>query len=373
MKSIRKRNKIVICANSSWYIYNFRKNTIKSLVDMGYEVYAVASKDNSSKKLSKICTKYYQFKLKPNGVNPLSESLVIMKLFVIYLVVRPAFVMNFTPKMNIYSSIVSFFFMAKVINNISGLGTVFSDTSFLSRFTERLYKFSQLFATKIFFQNENDLDMFVSKKIAPRHKCEYIPGSGVNLKTFSVCEAPDDHVVRFLIVCRMLYKKGIVEFADAAKHIKDKYGHKVEFRAIGFIDPDNKYSISEQIMKNWVTKDILTYGGALDDVRKEISLSDCVVLPSVYPEGTPKSLLEAGAMGKPIITTNMPGCSSTVIDGSTGFLCDPGSTHDLIAKIEKIISMTHQDRYQMGLRSRRHIEKKFDEKIVIKKYLNCLK
>lgn len=372
MNTSKNKKKVVLCANSSWYLYNFRKNTIKAFINRGYQVYTVAPHDKKTKNLSKICTKHYVFDLKPTGMNPFREALVIFKLFWIYFDIRPEFVMNFTPKMNIYSTIAASMFNTKVINNISGLGTIFSRVSFFSKFVEMLYRFSQLFATKIFFQNESDLNMFISKKIVQDYKSEYIPGSGVNLDAFSVVQAPDDGIVRFIIVCRLLYEKGIDKFATAARYCRNKYGNKVEFRAIGFLDANNPNAVSQEIISKWEKEKILTYGGALDDVRAEISIADCVVLPSIYPEGTPKSLLEAGAMGKPIITTKMPGCSSTVINGITGFLCEPGSTDDLIFHLEKIILMSHSDRYQMGLKSRKLMENKFDERIVINKYLDCL-
>ena len=152
-----------------------------------------------------------------------------------------------------------------------------------------------------------------------------------------------------------------------------KYGARVQFRAVGFLDKKNKRAVPSQVMDDWEARGVLTYGGAVEDVRSEIALTDCVVLPSVYPEGTPKSLLEGAAMGKPIITTNMPGCASTVEDGVNGFLCRPGSTSDLVFSLEKIINMTHSSRLRLGLNSRELVEMKFDEKIVIEKYLECLK
>lgn len=372
MMGKKKKRKVVLCANSSWYIYNFRKNTIKAFREDGHQVFVVAPKDRYSTYLTELGAEYYEFKLDPTGLNLFKEMSVIFKLLIIYLDIRPNLVMNFTPKMNIYSTFPSVFVGAKVVNNISGLGVVFTADSFFSKFVSLMYRCTQIFAIKVFFQNKYDMDHFIARNIVPRNKCEYLPGSGVDLKRFVVTDAPDDGVVRFVIVCRMLYEKGVGLLAEAAEYCKAKYGGRVEFRAVGFLDEKNAGAISKEAMNDWSVKGFLIYQGALKDVRPEIAVSDCVVLPSVYPEGTPKSLLEGAAMGKPIITTDMPGCSSVVDHEINGLLCRPNSLDDLIMNLEKLINMSHNDRCKMGLRSRELVEQRFDERIVIEKYLKCL-
>lgn len=373
MVANKKKFVVVLCANTSWYIYNFRRNTIKAFIREGHQVIVVAPQDESSKFFTELGVKHYKFSLNPNGTNPFKEILVISKLISLYLYIKPNFVMNFTPKMNVYSTIASIVSRSKTINNISGLGSVFVEDSVFSKFVSLLYRFTQMFSAKVFFQNNDDMEMFISRKIVPRFKCEYIPGSGVDLEWFQLTEAPDDDVVRFIIVCRMLYEKGIDSYARAAEFCREKYGDKVQFIAVGFLDKGNKRALPIEVMDDWVSKGILIYRGGLGDIRPEVALSDCIVLPSIYPEGTPRSLLEGGAMGKPIITTNMPGCASTVENGENGFLCGPRSTSDLVLSMEKIINMTHKRRLKMGLKSRELVERKFDEQIVIKKYLECLK
>jgi glycosyltransferase involved in cell wall biosynthesis len=372
MSSEDKKLNVVLCANSSWYIYNFRKNTIKAFTEEGHQVFVVAPRDEYSKHFAGLGAEYYDFNLDPRGTNLFKEVMVIRALLFIYLRVMPNFVMNFTPKMNIYSTVASFFVGAKVVNNISGLGTVFTENTLFSKFVCLLYRVTQIFAIKVFFQNQYDMERFVGRKIVPQHKCEYLPGSGVDLERFVVTEAADDGVVRFIIVCRMLYEKGVGLLVEAAEYCQAKYGDGVEFRAVGFLDDKNQGAVSEEVMNDWVTNGFLIYQGALEDVRPEIAISDCMVLPSVYPEGTPKSLLEAAAMGKPIITNNMPGCSSVVEHGVNGLLCRPNSIDDLIISLERLIDMGHDARLEMGVKSRELVERKFDERIVIEKYLDCL-
>jgi glycosyltransferase involved in cell wall biosynthesis len=372
MVSEDKKLKIVLCANSSWYIYNFRKNTVKAFKKEGHQVFVVAPRDQYSKYFTAWGAEYFEFNLDPRSTNPLKEIRAIFSLLFIYLYVKPNYVMNFTPKMNIYSTLTSVLLGTKVVNNISGLGTVFTVNTLLSKFVSLLYRFTQIFAIKVFFQNKYDMERFIVRKIVPRNKCDYLPGSGVDLKRFVVTCAPDDGVVRFVIVCRMLYEKGVGLLVEAAEHCKVKYGDSVEFRAVGFLDEKNEGAVSKDVMDDWELKGFLIYQGALEDVRPEIAISDCMVLPSVYPEGTPRSLLEAAAMGKPIITTDMPGCSSTVKHGVNGLLCRPNSLDDLIISLETLINIGHSARLEMGLRGRELVEREFDERIVIEKYLECI-
>ena len=367
-----KKSKIVLCANSSWYIYNFRKNTISTFIDKGFKVYIVAPRDEYTNLFSELGATFHEVKLNSQSINPLKELHAILSLILIYLKIKPQFIMNFTPKMNIYSTIASIFCKSKVINNISGLGIVFLNVSFFTKFVSLLYKFTQTLTIKVFFQNKHDMELFISKKIIPKQKCEYLPGSGVDLKRFSIKQSQDDGVTRFNIICRLLYNKGVGDFAEAAKYFKKKYHNKVEFIVIGFLDENNKDVVPKAVLDEWVQKGFLLYRGALKDVRPEIENSDCVVLPSVYPEGTPKSLLEAAAMGKPIITNNMPGCSATVDHGVSGFLCRAKNKNDLFLYIEKIINMSHSERLLMGANGRKLIKKNFDEKFIIEQYLKCV-
>ena len=161
MSSEDKKLNVVLCANSSWYIYNFRKNTIKAFTEEGHQVFVVAPRDEYSKHFAGLGAEYYDFNLDPRGTNPFKEIMVILTLLFIYARVMPNFVMNFTPKMNIYSTAASFFVGAKVVNNISGLGTVFTGNTLFSKFENLLYRATQIFVIKVFFQNQHVMECFV--------------------------------------------------------------------------------------------------------------------------------------------------------------------------------------------------------------------
>lgn len=364
---------VVVTSNTSWYLYNFRKNTILALLDEGYRVLAIAPQDNYSKKLQELGAEYHHIEIDQGGTNPVKDIFTFFSFVKIYREIRPSAVLNFTPKNNIYSTLAAKLFGSKSINNIAGLGMVFIDENLTAKLARFLYKISQPKAHTIFFQNEDDRALFAKHNLAPLEITDRVPGSGADLSRFSVSPSYDDGVVRFLLIARMLYDKGIGHYVEAARDLKAKYGDAVEFRLLGFLDVNNPSAVSKQDMQSWVDEGIVNYLGTSDSVEKEIAQVDCMVLPSFYREGVPKSLLEACAMGKPIVTTDNVGCRETVDDGINGYLCEPRSTSSLIEKLELMVTQSHEQRLQMGLESRTKVENEFDEKIVINKYLEAVK
>lgn len=365
--------RIAISSNTSWYLYNFRKNTILALISQGYDVYAIAPRDEYSNKLECLGSRFIHIDIEQSGTNPFNDLSTLLSFRRVFLAHKIDVALNFTPKNNIYSTLAAKLCGVKTINNIAGLGILFINESITSKIARFLYKWSQRYADKIFFQNEDDRELFLQNGMAKLEVTERLPGSGADLSRFVLTPAVDDGVTRFLLISRMLYDKGIGHYVDAAKALKNKYDAAVEFRLLGFLDVNNPSSVSKAQMQNWVDEGIVNYLGVSDHVETEIAKVDCVVLPSFYREGVPKSLLEAGAMGKPIVTTDNVGCRETVDDGVNGFLCEPRSTASLVYQLERIIIMGHQNRVAMGLRSRKKIEHEFDEKIIIAKYLEAIK
>lgn len=363
---------IAITSNTSWYLYNFRKNTILSLINKGYQVVAISPQDEYSKKLSELGCKFIHVDIDQGGTNPVKDIKTFVKFFIIYSKVKPSVVLNFTPKNNIYSTLAAKLCKAKVINNIAGLGMVFIEESITSKLARFLYKISQRKADKIFFQNEDDRKLFLDNKLADVSITDRLPGSGVDLTRFTLQPAEKDGVVRFLLIARMLYDKGIGHYVESARTLKAKYGDCVEFQLLGFVGVNNPSAVTETEMQAWVDEGIVNYLGVSDCVEKNIAKVDCMVLPSFYREGVPKSLLEAGAMGKPIVTTDNVGCRETVDDGINGYLCELRSTESLTDKLDLITQMSHEQRLEMGRQSRLKIEREFDEKIVIQKYLDAI-
>jgi glycosyltransferase involved in cell wall biosynthesis len=224
---------------------------------------------------------------------------------------------------------------------------------------------------KIFFQNKDDLALFIEHGLVKEKLAGLLPGSGVDVHRFKptgFANATTSFV--FLLVARMLKDKGIVEFVTAARLLKIHYPH-IECQLLGFLDAKNSTAISSEEMQAWVDEGVVNYLGVSDNVLDFLHLADCVVLPS-YREGTPRSLLEAASVAKPIITTDAVGCREVVDHGINGYLCEPRSVEDLKAKMEQMLLLSEAERLQMGLKGREKIVKHFDEKIVIDRYVEVI-
>ncbi len=363
---------VAITANTSWYIYNFRKNTIIALLKEGYEVIVFSPEDAYTDKIKALGCHFKNLEIDRGGKNIIKDVKAIWNFYMFYKKNEIAIALNFTPKNNIYSTIAASYSNVKIINNIAGLGAVFVKNSFLTFILKKLYKFSQKKASFVFFQNKEDKFLF-DKAGIKISEFDILPGSGVDLKRFTPCEAPDNGIVVFALMARLLIEKGIIEYALSARELKIKYKEKVRFLLIGYIDEKTRRSITKEQIKLWVDEGSIEYLGGTDNIELIIKKVDCVVLPSFYREGVPKSLLEAAALGKPIVTTNNVGCRETVDDGLSGYLCEPKSVTDLKEKMEMIITHSHQERVTMGMNGRKKMESCFDENIVIDKYLKAIK
>lgn len=328
----------------------------------------ISPKDGYELKLKEMGCKHIELDIKRTSKNIYKELLIILKYVKIYRNIKPDVILNFTPKANIYSSIAALGRKINVINNISGLGKIFLSNGLLTKLVLQAYKFSSKSANTVFFQNREDLNHFIDQGIVCPNKAKYIPGSGVCLRKFSINPSPDDDKIRFILVARILKEKGIFEYINAAG-ILNKENHNLEFAILGPIDTDNPDSIQEEKLLEITQKSNIQYLGHSDDVASIIKKYDCVVLPSYYKEGVPKSLLEAAAMGKPLITTDNVGCRDIVQDGVNGFICEKKNPDSLANAMYKIIKINHQERLNLGLKGRKLIEEKFDEKIVIDKYM----
>jgi glycosyltransferase involved in cell wall biosynthesis len=374
-------------------LYNFRAGLIRALVDAGYEVVVAAPPDDYSERLKELGCRYVPLPMSNKGTNPVSDLWLLMRFWWLLRKEKPIAYLGYTVKPNIYGSIAAHSLGIPVINNIAGLGAVFIKDNSLTKLVKRLYKLALSKSNTVFFQNEDDRVMFVDAGLVPAAITDRLPGSGVDLAKFAY-QAPlekvgldqvvehvesdilglqpvhVEHKVSFILIARMLFDKGIGEYVVAARLIKARYP-QVEFNLLGFLDVQNPAAISRSQMNEWVSEGVVNYLGTTDDVRPFIQQADCVVLPS-YREGVPRSLLEAAAIGRPIITTQAIGCKEVVDDGVNGYLCQPRDAADLANKIEKMLLLSAEQRTEMGLRGREKIEREFDEKVVIGKYLRVL-
>lgn len=362
--------KVIIALNTSWNLVNFRGGLISALVHEGYEVVAVAPVDDYSPRLLALGCRYVPIPMDNKGTHPGKDFLLFLRFVLLMYKERPDVFLGYTVKPNIYGTLAAHLLKIPVINNISGLGSVFITKSWRTRLVRTLYRLALRRSHKVFFQNNEDKDLFVSSKLVPETISDRLPGSGINLNKFKPSTLPTNAPIRFLLIARMLKDKGIYEYVEAARLLKYQ-GIDAEFCLLGFLDVKNPTAISQAEMDVWVFDGVVRYLGVSDNVQEEIKQATCVVLPS-YREGTSRTLLEAAAMARPIVTTDAVGCRDVVEDGINGYLCRTKDADDLAEKMIRIALLTAQEREEMGLRGREKVEREFDEEVVIEKYFEAI-
>lgn len=362
--------KVVIALNTAWNLVNFRAGLIRALVAAGYEVVAVAPSDSYAPRLAALGCRFVPLPMDNQGTHPGRDLLLLLRFYKLLAREKPAVYLGYTVKPNVYGSLAAHALGIPVINNIAGLGSVFIKESRLTRLVRGLYRLALSRSAKVFFQNEDDRAMFVGAKLVRTAVTDRLPGSGIDLARFSRAALPNQPTLRFLLIARMLWDKGIGEYVEAARLLKAR-GANVEVCLLGFLDVQNPAAIARTQMDEWVKEGSVRYLGVSDTVADELAHADCVVLPS-YREGVPRTLLEAAAMGRPIITTDAIGCREVVNHGVNGYLVEPRNAADLAAKMEQMIALTPAARSEMGRQSRAKVEREFDEQIVIEKYLEAI-
>ena len=352
---------------------NFRSGLIKALQRAGHRVVATAPKDISFFELERLGCDFFELKISPQSLNPLKDLWSMAQLMFLMRKTQAQKCLFFTAKPNIFGSLCASLLGIEFINNISGLGSVFIENGLLSKFMCFLYKLALKKSTRVFFQNPDDRDVFILKNIVRVEQAQLLPGSGVDLNRYRPALAVNHSKpgeLKFILVARMIRDKGIYEYIEAAKTVHTHYPH-VQFNLLGFLGVENPTAVSLEQMNEWNKLPFIHYLGEAEDVREFISQSDCVVLPS-YREGTPKALLEAAAMAKPIITTNVPGCKEVVDDSMNGYLVEVKNTKDLAKKMCKMIELTEVEREEMGRCGRIKMERQFNEEIVFSAYLKVI-
>ena len=361
--------KVAVVLNTSWNIYNFRKGLVQAMMDKGNEVITIAPKDKYTYKLMDLGCRHIPVKMDSRGANPIKDFLLVLELYWIYKKVKPDVILHYTIKPNIYGTIAASLLKIPVINNVCGLGTMFLKDNLVSRIAIAMYRVAFRFPKKIFFQNQDDKQLFEKRRIVSSKMTDLLPGSGINTKDFKpTTKTAGKQKFTFLLISRLIYDKGILEYIEAVDLLK-KEGLDARFQLLGQIDEQHKRGIPEKTIKSWIEKNQVEYLGTTEDVKTYIDKSDCVVLPS-YREGTPKTLLEAASMAKPIVATDVPGCNNVVKDGDNGFLCNLKDSKDLADKMKKMLSLDNSKRTEMGQTGRKLIEQNFDESLVINKYLS---
>lgn len=356
---------ITLSANTSWYLYNFRASTIRCLLQEGYKVVCLSPDDGYGQKMEQELGCQWQELVMDNlGSNPLKDIALVLRFWQYYRRLKPFVAFHFTIKNNVYGTWAARALGIPAINNVSGLGTAFIRSGLVAQFVRLLYKTSMPLATKIFCQNEEDYSLLIEQNLAPANRLQLLPGSGVNLQHFNPCKKHShEGVFRFLYAGRMLADKGLRELIEAMRNVNQST-IQCELWLSGFADVQNVSAISLDELQAWGCLPGVKWKGATDNMVDIYACVDAVVLPS-YREGMPRSLLEAGAMGLPSLTTDVPGCRNIIEDGFNGLICDAKNSLDLQQTMQKLLDMSTKDRQRLGDNARQHVQKNFDENIVI--------
>ncbi|MEM1324693.1 MAG: glycosyltransferase family 4 protein [Bacteroidota bacterium] len=367
------KKRIAFVANTSWYIYNLRIGVIRALQAKGYEIVSIAPTDSYTHYLISEGIEHHSIPIDNKGRNFIKDIKYLWRLAKMYKSLHLDFIFHYTIKPNIYGSLAARWCGLRSVAIVSGAGYTFIRRNWLYDVTILLYRFAMTFAKETWFVNRDDLSEFLDKKIVKPEKTKLLPGEGIDTTHFSPQPPSTLHEgIRFLLSARLIWDKGVGEYVAAAKQIKAEFPNTT-FQLLGFLDVENPTAIgSEQIYK-WQREGNIQYLGKTEDVRPYVADCDCFVLPSYYREGTPRSLLEAAAMAKPIITTDNVGCREVVRDGYNGYLCERRSVDDLVEKMRQMIQLSAAERRAMGKRGRAFIVKHFDEQLVIAYYLEVLK
>lgn len=349
-------------------------NVLEKLVEKGFNITLVSPYDQYlDLVLDKIKVNYIPLKnLDRKSVNPIKEIALFFELRKLYKELKPDLVIHYTIKPNIYGNLAAWVSRIPSICVITGLGYVFLHDTIYNSMAKKLYKVSLNKAQLVIFENHEDKDLFVQLGLVKEDRSAIVNGCGINLEYFKPIYNPKDRDSKtiFTFVARLIYDKGIIEFVEAAKKIKARYSN-VEFWVAGEIDQGNPTSISNELLHKWVEEGTIKYFGHVRDVRTIISKSDCVVLPS-YREAMARTLTEALAMERPVISCDTSGCRSVVDDGVNGFLVPVKNVDALIEAIEKFSLMSENSKQTMGKNGRKKAKNEFDDLIVTSQFLNLI-
>lgn len=366
-----KRPAVMLSVNTAWNAWNFRAGLLDAIMQHGYRAVVAAPVDRYAERLVQAGCEFIDLPMDSNGTHPGRDMRLLLRYMALLRAERPVAYLGYTIKPNVYGSIASQLLGIPVINNIAGLGAAFIDNSMVTRIARLLYRTSLKRSSRVFFQNPHDHRLFVDAGLARADVADLLPGSGIAPARYDATAARTGGApFTFLLVGRMLVNKGVVEFADAARIVRQRFPD-ARFQLLGPVNEANPNLVPAATIAGWQAEGLVEYLGAADDVRPYLAAADCVVLPS-YREGVPRTLLEAAAMARPIVATRVPGCVDVVDEGVNGLLCAPRDAADLARAMLEMAALPAAGRQRMGAAGRLKVEQQFDEALVIRKYLDAI-
>lgn len=362
---------IMVCANQAWNLLNFRADLIAALIAAGCRVIAVAPSDSEIQPLlAGLGAEFVPLPVDSKGLTPHRDLATYLAIRSLLRKHRPDAWLSWTIKPNIYGAMAAAGCGIPAFPNVSGLGTAFIRRNLLTKAVKLLYRWGFRRASVVFFQNGHDRDEFVNSGLIAPTKARILPGSGIDTRRFVPQPGGRPTRRRFLMLARVVADKGVREFVAAARQIRERWPD-AQFILMGAIGAPNRTAIAREEVDGWVAEGVIQHLDPVSDVRPQIARADFVVLPS-YREGLSRVLLEAGAMGRPAITTAVPGCQDIITEGINGFLCEPRDATSLVAALEKAAQTQDRSWQAMSVAACEKVAVEFSVDRVIAKYIDAL-
>lgn len=363
---------IIATANEDWNLLNFRSGVIRAFIDDGFQVVAAApSQPQIAERLRQLGCVCEPIPIDPAGLRPWQEMQTVLAYRRLIARYRPAAIISWTIKANIYAAMAAGSSSVVSLPNVSGLGTAFMQRGLLRNIARQMYRNAFRRADTVFFQNEDDLTWLSEDGLVQEHKAVVLPGSGVDTAWFAPTSAERPMPGHFLMLSRLIADKGVREFVAAARAARELYPD-LRFTLMGQVNVANRTAIAPEELQSWIKEGVIEYRPPVEDVRHIISSADFVVLPS-YREGMSRVLIEAAAMARPSITCDVPGCRDIVEDGRNGYLCAPRDAKSLMEAILRAVATDDVTWSAMSQRARAVATERFSEEVVVGAYRDALR
>lgn len=359
-------SKVLFLVNHDVVIYNFRLELVERLLAEGHQVVISSPYGERIDDLLALGCEFRPIELSRHGMNPVQELKLLRDYTKLIRAEKPDIVFSYTIKPNIYGGMACAMAGVPYVANITGLGTAVENSGIVQKITVMLYRIAFCKVQRVFFQNEENRQFFVDRKLA-MGKHGMLPGSGVNLQRFAPLEYPSEETTEFVFISRIMKEKGADQYLEAAEYIREKYPN-TRFHICGFCE-----QAYEQRLQELHDKGVIIYHGMVRDVKQVIAKTHCTIHPTYYPEGLSNVLLESAACARALITTNRSGCREVIDNGVNGFVVEQKNAKDLIEKIETFLTLPWEQKKAMGVAGRAKVEKEFDRQIVVEKYLEEMK
>ncbi|MGI4816273.1 MAG: glycosyltransferase family 4 protein [Janthinobacterium lividum] len=369
---------VCLVSNTAWSIFNYRHGLLRALLAQGATVTVVAPPDRSVEALTKMGCAFQPLAVASKGTNPLRDLRTMWSLYRHYRRIRPDIVFHYTIKPNIFGTLAAALARVPSVAVTTGLGYVFLNAGMAATVAKRLYRLAFRFPREVWFLNPDDREAFERERLlAHPARARLLRGEGIDLDYFSPRPTVADALVRpqpqpftFLLIGRLLWDKGVGEYIDAARRLREQFPH-ARWQLLGPVGVANPSAIDQADLDGWLGEGIVDYLGEAADVRPHIAAADCIVLPS-YREGVPRTLLEAAAMSKPAIATRVPGCIEVIDAGQTGLLCEARDASALADAMVTMLRMPVAQRAQLGQAARAKAVAEFDQALVIARYFETV-